>query len=348
MECADEKAKIQLIELIRKIRKEIGHQDIDIHIKELIVDEKKGNMYIITPDRPEKSSIIGKGGWVVGRLKEELQINNIHVEAYTDVWIRQYRVMLALKKMEDILEKKSFNKSPFHNLAYLLRKRLDNAYDLTVLLDELMNIEKEKTSVDNTRVLVALSGGVDSSFSLIVAQMIGFHPIAVTIDPGSIILPSHFRERINKLTKKLKVSHKYISVDMDDIISDSLEGHFHPCGRCSKVIEFKVFEEARKNNIPIVIFGDLLSTGSQALLFQEGILRIHMPALLAATKGDVKSLVSNYGLKKNIVYGCPLLREVHKTHNSMRRYSLQRILRETRAGVLEPGEALNLIMSLFN
>ncbi|HEX7468501.1 MAG TPA: ATPase, partial [Methanobacterium sp.] len=42
-------------------------------------------------------------------------------------------------------------------------------------------------------------------------------------------------------------------------------------------------------------------------------------------------------------YGCPLINEVHKMHPHMRRYSIQRILRETRAGVLEPGQALSLI-----
>ena len=32
----------------------------------------------------------------------------------------------------------------------------------------------------------------------------------------------------------------------------------------------------------------------------------------------------------------------------MKRYSIQRILRETRSGVLEPGEALDLIWSFYN
>ncbi|MGZ7043739.1 MAG: ATPase, partial [Methanobacterium sp.] len=34
----------------------------------------------------------------------------------------------------------------------------------------------------------------------------------------------------------------------------------------------------------------------------------------------------------------------HKKYPHMKKFSIQRILRETRAGVLEPGEALEMIM----
>ena len=46
-------------------------------------------------------------------------------------------------------------------------------------------------------------------------------------------------------------------------------------------------------------------------------------------------------------FGCPLLYEVHKKHPHMKKYSIQRILRETRSGALEPGEALSLIWSFY-
>ena len=45
----------------------------------------------------------------------------------------------------------------------------------------------------NHKAIVALSGGVDSSFSLIIAKLMGFNPIAVTVDPGNIVLPSYFK-----------------------------------------------------------------------------------------------------------------------------------------------------------
>jgi predicted PP-loop superfamily ATPase len=51
------------------------------------------------------------------------------------------------------------------------------------------------------KLLVALSGGVDSSFSLIVAKLMGFNPVAVTVDPGNIILPSYFKNSVETLTR---------------------------------------------------------------------------------------------------------------------------------------------------
>ncbi|MDP3013424.1 MAG: hypothetical protein Q8M92_04225, partial [Candidatus Subteraquimicrobiales bacterium] len=90
-----------------------------------------------------------------------------------------------------------------------------------------------------------------------------------------------------------------------------------------------------------------LSTGADSIVGEEDLLKINLPALLAATKGEVKHLALKWGVEKKSGYGCPLLKEVQKKHPSMRRYSIQRIERETRAGVLEPGEALDMIMRII-
>ena len=95
-----------------------------------------------------------------------------------------------------------------------------------------------------------------------------------------------------------------------------------------------------------MIFGDLLATGSQSMNFKEDILRINLPALLSATKGETKDLAGIFGVTSTGSYGCPLLSEVHKKYGYMRRFSIQRVLRETRAGVLESGEALDMIVKL--
>ena len=76
----------------------------------------------------------------------------------------------------------------------------------------------------------------------------------------------------------------------------------------------------------------------------DGFWRINLPAMLSATKGETKSLASYFDIKSRGGYGCPLINEVHKKYPHMRRFSIQRILRETRAGILEPGQALDLII----
>ena len=69
---------------VNAIREEIGHEQVNIFIEELYFNENTKELWIITEDRPDKSSIIGKGGWVVGKLREKLGLESIHVESYGD------------------------------------------------------------------------------------------------------------------------------------------------------------------------------------------------------------------------------------------------------------------------
>lgn len=325
-------------ELISRIRRDIGHKDVEPDIREVVWDENSQELVIVTSDRPGKSTVIGKGGWVAGRLKEELGIKSVHVEAYTDLMVRRYRMELARDHLNQI---RSNPHLALNNLARLLEKRIEKPYALETLLDEYQEPEDSPVSV------VALSGGVDSSFSLILAHILGFQPQAVTVDPGSIILPGYFKRSVEHLTQKLQVPHEYLPLDLEEVIRESLEGRFHPCGRCSKLIEETVLRYAQKLGAQFLFYGDLLSTGADSLTLEGDILRINLPALLSATKGEVKGIARSWGVQKKAGYGCPLLKEVQNKHPSMRRYSIQRIERETRAGVLEPGEALDMIMRLI-
>ncbi len=334
-------------ELISLIRRDIGHKDIKPDIQDVVWDGDSRELVIITSDRPGKSTIIGKGGWVAGRLKEELKINSVHVEAYTDLMVRRYRMELARGRLNQIIF--THPAPALANLARLLDRRIKKPYALESLLENF----KEEVDMDFTGEtklpvsVVALSGGVDSSFSLILAKILGFQPRAVTVDPGSIILPGHFKRSVDHLTGKLQVPHEYLPLNMEEVVQESLKGRYHPCGRCSKLIEEKVLDHTQKMGAGFLFYGDLLSTGADSLHWEGDILRINLPALLSATKGEVKGVACKWKVEKKAGYGCPLLKEVQKKHPSMRRYSIQRIERETRAGVLEPGEALDMIMRLI-
>lgn len=232
-----------LIKQIKIIRNEIGHENSEINIKEIIYNKTNKKLLIITPDRPDKSVIIGKGGWVVGKLKEKLQLNNIHVEAYTDIMVQKYR--------------------------------------------------------------------------------------------------------IETLTKQIDVPQEYLNVNSNKIIEDSLNGKYHPCGRCSKVINKTIEDYAIKNNIHIIISGDLLTTGSQSITVHDNFIKLNLPALLNVSKQELEKITNEYNIKKSKTFGCPLLSETIKKYPYMKKYSIQRILRETRAGALEPGQALEQIQSLI-
>ena len=321
--------KAALLNHINRIRNEIGHEKVNIDIKDILYERDSNEMWIITNDRPDKSAIIGKGGWVVGRLREELEIESIHVESYSDFLQKKYRMELSLNKLNSFVND---NFDAGDNGSD--KNKLD--YGSFIALNNLIDILKIK---------------LDNLYSF------NFY--------------NYFKElhNIDKLVGDLDVPHEYIQVDYTELIEESFTGRFHPCGRCSKVIEETVCSYAIQNDIPIVIFGDMLATGSQCITeqfcnFDENdenelsdvdkeidktkIIRLNLPASLSVSKLENKSLTSHYNLSKFKGFGCPLLYEVHKKFPHMKKYSIQRILRETRSGVLEPGEALDLIWSFYN
>ncbi|MDD5959521.1 MAG: ATPase [Methanobrevibacter wolinii] len=347
--------KEDLIKNIKRIRKEIGHEDMEINIKELNYCDKTNELWIITDDRPDKSAIIGKGGWVVGRLREDLGYDSIHVESYTDFIQKEYRLKLSYKKLNSILDNKDesyFAYTPLINLKNTMKYKLDNIY--TFNLKNYLEENYKETFNDNTiehKAVVALSGGVDSSFSLVFAKYLGFNPIAITIDPGTIVLPKQFKYNIDNLCRVLPADHEYIPIDYTNLIEESFTGRFHPCGRCSGTIEKRIFQYSIEHNIPLVIFGDMLSTGSQCITDNyynnKLVQRLNLPASLSCGKLEGKHIMKDYPIKSIKGFGCPLLYEVHKKFPHMKKYSIQRILRETRAGALEVGEALDLIWSFY-
>ena len=345
-----------ILENINRIFKEIDHKEADINIKEIYYDEDLNELWIVGMDRPDKSAIIGKGGWIVGRLREELKINSIHVESYTDFIQKEYRLNLSLKtveKLENSTDKDNSLYTPIKNLKNTVEYKLNNIsrFNLEKYLKDNFKDNLNINKNEKHNAVVALSGGVDSSFSLVLAQYLGFNPVAVTVNPGTIILPKQFKYNIDSLIKQTGIEHEYIPIDYSEFLKEALSGRIHPCGRCSKMIEEAVFKYACDNNIPIVIFGDMLSTGSQCitdnLYNNQNIKRLNLPASLCCGKLEGKKLMKEYSLKTINGFGCPLLYEVHRKYPHMKKYSIQRILRETRSGALEVGEALDLIWSFY-
>lgn len=331
-----------ILDEVNSIRKEIGHDRVNISIEELYFSEDTNELWIITEDRPDKSAIIGKGGWVVGKLKEKLGLKSIHVESYGDFLNKEYKLRLSKKTVHNL----NSNLNGLKNLEKVIDYKLKNIYSFSF---ENFFKENEFEESDKTEAVVALSGGVDSSFSLILAKKLGFNPIAVTVDPGTIILPKQFKRNIQSLTEQLNVNHEYIETDYSEIVQESFTGRVHPCGRCSKNTSELVKEYSKTREIPIIIFGDMLATGSQCINLQDDSLyRLNLPASLSVGKQEIKSLIKNYNLIEFKGFGCPLLYEVHRKFPYMKKFSIQRILRETRSGALEPGEALDLIWSFYN
>ncbi len=338
--------KEEIIEEVIRIREEIGHEEVHPEIKDIYYEDNE--LTIITPDRPEKSVIIGKGGWVVGKLREKLKLQSIHVISYTDIIIKEYQLELSVKHLEKLFSEDKIPREyteAFTNLYTLLKQKSEAPYDNTIV-EKYIEENIDRDAYDIPEIIVALSGGVDSSFSTLLAKSLGFNVRAVTADPGTIILPKQFRNNIDNLCSNLDIKHEYVRTDMSKIINDALEGIIHPCGRCSKHIHKTVDEKLDEYDAKITVFGDLLSTGSQAVVFNEDKMRINLPALFRMEKTEIKNIITKYDVKKVKGYGCPLIVQVHRKYPQYRPFSIQRVLRETRAGILEPGEALELIRTI--
>ena len=229
-----------ILKEVNTIRDEIGHDKVNIFIEELYFNETTNELWIITEDRPDKSAIIGKGGWVVGKLREKLGLESIHVESYGDFLNKNYKLKLSKKTINNL----NSDLIGLKNLQQAIEDKLANIYSFN--FENYLN-ENEFEKAQNTEAVVALSGGVDSSFSLILAKKLGFNPIAVTVDPGTIILPKQFKNNIEKLCSALDVSHEYIKTDYSDVVEESFTGNVHPCGRCSKNTGELVKEYAKSN-----------------------------------------------------------------------------------------------------
>jgi len=338
--------KEELINEIMQIRHEIGHEDVIPEIKEIHYDDDE--LTIITPDRPEKSIIIGKGGWVVGKLREKLKINQIHIVAYTDLILKEYQIGLSIKHVKTLLDENKIKEeyiTPFTNIYELLKLKHESIYNKSII-EKYIEENIDNDVIDEAKCYIALSGGADSSFSTILAKALGFNVKCVSVFAGTIILPSKFQRNINNLCAKLDIEHEYLQTDMNEIIQEALNGKIHPCGKCSSHTQSVINNKLEKENVPLVIYGDLLSTGSRSIIIDDNITRINLPALFRMEKTEIKHINKKYDVEKIKGYGCPLIVQVHEKYPHNKQFSIQRVLRETRSGILEPGEALELIKTI--
>ncbi|HIC98754.1 MAG TPA: hypothetical protein EYP08_03690, partial [Pyrodictiaceae archaeon] len=103
----------EISEKIREIRRELDLKDVNLEILDVeVIYEGKDtllNIYVLT--RSDKSTVIGPGGWVVGRLREYLKDRfpgdlKILVDTYIDRLILKKKEERALSTLKSISLKK--------------------------------------------------------------------------------------------------------------------------------------------------------------------------------------------------------------------------------------------------
>ncbi|MEO2116930.1 MAG: 7-cyano-7-deazaguanine synthase [Methanocaldococcus sp.] len=241
---------------------------------------------------------------------------------------------LRLKNSLEILEKLDIDVEIKETLKYMLLKRLSG------------DKEFYKISIDKKpKAVVAFSGGVDSSTSAIIAKQI-FDVKAVSCY-SKYIMTDEMRENAKNIAKKIGVDLEFIDVDLEEIYKGVVNGRFHPCGRCHKVIENAILDYTKKIDAEFVIFGDLLAFGYLALYKDGKIFRFNLPSFFALTKDEEREILKNNGIELRMSYGCPLLKIYHK-YNKGYKFTIQRILREVRGRVVNEEEGFKNIVDILN
>ena len=68
--------------------------------------------------------------------------------------------------------------------------------------------------------------------------------------------------------------------------------------------------------------------------------------LLPLIKNENRKILRQNNIEINLPYGCPLVKKAHK-HKHMRKFTIQRILREVRAQVVDKEEGLRNIIKMI-
>lgn len=335
----------EVLKAVLKARRELGLESRgEPKIVDTVFHEDSGTLLVIAEDRPDKAGVLGPGGWVLKKVKDELGVEQIGARTMVDIKVKLERVRLAIQRYSTLAKslENPIKRLILDRVIPILRNELD--YPRRSLY--------EADPLDAHQVIVGYSGGVDSTSALIVLKKAGLNPIAVTVDPGSRIISAKTKDSIRKLTKEVEVPHFFVKPDrevFERIFEDSVAGRIHPCGSCSREIENTVLLEAQKRDICLVGFGDMLPTGSHSLqLRPNNRVKMNILAALAYSKTDSILLARSIGYPfTRLTYGCQFLRALHRKHPHFRFVSVQRVLREVRANILEPNQALQYIKSIF-
>ncbi|ASJ05225.1 ATPase [Thermococcus barossii] len=237
-------------------------------------------------------------------------------------FVKRYRLEYNLEALEGVREK--IGERAYSRLRALVEYRLSGK-----------DFDRSPIGV---KIALAFSAGSDSTATLRILRWAGFDVVPVTVR-----LPQMSESVIERASSEGAV---FVEVPgYLDVITKQMDKGAPICGKCHAMVMTAVGRYARENGIGILASGDLLSSGLISIYETDGLVTLNLPAFLALDKAEIIELI---GGKYDLRFGCLLLWETFRRAPSVKRFAIQRVLRELRARSLTPEMAEALILDVLS
>ncbi|ASA78249.1 ATPase [Thermococcus sp. 5-4] len=239
-----------------------------------------------------------------------------------DEFVKRYRLEYNLEALERVRGK--IGEEAYSRLKALIEYRLGGK-----------DFDRSPVGV---KMALAFSAGSDSTAALKILRWAGFEVVPVTAR-----LPQ-MNEAVIERAEKLGAVFVEVPGYLE-VITAQMEKGAPICGKCHSMVMAAVEGYAKENGIKILASGDLLSSGLISIYETGGVITLNLPAFLALDKAEIIEII---GGRYDLKFGCPLLWETFRKTPSVKRFAMQRILRELRARAITPEMAEALILDVLS
>jgi len=311
----------EIYKKVKSIRKELNLKETEFEIVDLEIKslgpqddaEKIGNektfLIIYTLTRSDKSTLIGPGGWAIGKLSKSLRdlFNKdliIRVESYVDKVILDEKTKHAIKFLEE-----------------------------------------KNLKINDEKVLVLVQCKYDLPVLAYLKEF--FQPFGITYDLGTVILPPKNKKAIEDVLKILNIPHKFIEpfkLGKDDILS-AIENY--PCYKVCNSLEKYVISEAKDMGIKCIINNHMdedyvFKDGIHIVNF----LKLYPLKRNSLIKKLESILEFSNSRAQQIYLDCPLMIQSYKKNKNTKIKLIEDIVSDVYNGLIEPTEGSEEIMKI--